>query len=256
MGKNPLDEAVKQTQKIATLKTQREHQLWEQWKADPTPDNVSPLLAHFNPLLEGKLRQWKAPNVNTAAFQADLKIRAVEAFKTYDPNRGAALKTHLENTLRRAHRYNTHQQNAMYIPEEKAKFIGKIDIATNELGEANGVEPTFQEIADFINDRNNLRRPLTANKVQQIQNARVKDVLSSNFESEASPTAINRDREVIGLLRPTLHPDHQPVFDHLYGLNGKPQISSTNDLAIALNKSPSQISRIRSAILDKFKQYR
>ena len=67
--------------------------------------------------------------------------------------------------------------------------------------------------------------------------------------------AVNRQREILGLLRPELSRDQQTVFDHLYGLNGKQKVTSTGQLAKVLGKSPSQISRLRTDILNRFNQY-
>ena len=253
---NPIDEACVASEKLATIKAKNEFKLWEQWKQNPGPDTVHPLMQHFESVINSKIRQWKAPNVNEDAFRGDLKINAIKAFETYDPNRGAALRTHLENHLIKSLRYNTKQQNAMYIPEGKSGYIGKIDSAVNELTEETGIEPTHGQIATLLNERLNPRRPLTATKVKQIQDARVRDVLSSNLETDPSPFAISRDREIVSLLRPALPADHQAVFDYLFGLNGKQKIDSTNELARVLGKSASQISRIRTSILNKFDSYR
>lgn len=263
MSRNPLDvafDAIKKEppspEKIAQIKASPEFKMWEQWKQNPQPETLRPLMQHFEPIFKNKVQQWKAPNVNEAAFKAELKIRAINAFDSFNPERGAGIRTHLETHLMKAQRYNTKQQNAMHIPEEKARLIGKIDAVSNELTESLGRDPSMDEIADMLNERLNLRRPLTTKKIQQIQGSRVRDVLSSSLESDPSPFMANRDREIVTMLRPILPPDHQVVFDHLYGLNGKRKIESTGELARELGKSPSQISRIRTALLSQFDRYR
>ena len=70
----------------------------------------------------------------------------------------------------------------------------------------------------------------------------------------------NREQEVLNLINAELssvfpHPDERTVFEHIYGLNGKATVIGTNDLAKKLGKSPSQISRIKSAIGAKVKSY-
>jgi DNA-directed RNA polymerase specialized sigma subunit len=251
-----IKEEAPSREKIAAIKGQPEFKMWEQWKQNPGPETTRPLLQHFEPIFKNKVNTWKAPNVNEAAFKAELKIRAINAFESYNPERGAALRTHLENHLMKAMRYNAQQQNTMYIPEGKSGYIGKIDAVKNELNEDLGRAPSNDEIAELLNERLKPRRPLTGAKVKQIEDSRVRDTLSSNFESDPNPFALNRDREVATLLRPTLPPDQQVVFDYLYGQNGKRQITSTNELAKELGKTPSQVSRLRTAILRKFDSYR
>jgi DNA-directed RNA polymerase specialized sigma subunit len=149
-------------------------------------------------------------------------------------------------------RFNANQQNYARIPEGQARRIGKIDSARNELSEELGRDPTHEEIAELLNSRLvGKEKALSGKQVAKIQASRINDVVLSSLEQDPSPNAINRDREIISLLRPTLKPDEQVVFDHLYGINGRPLISSTNELARTLGKQPSQISRLRSSILKR-----
>ena len=45
------------------------------------------------------------------------------------------------------------------------------------------------------------------------------------------------------------------TFDHLFGKNGKRHITATNEIASELGKNPSQVSRIRTAILNQFQDH-
>lgn len=252
---NPLDEALNEKQKVAAQRAAEDHQLWEQWQQNPTPDNMHPLIQRFEPVFKQKTRLWRAPNVPESAFKANLKLQAIDAFKTYDPGKGAALRTHVENRLKKSMRFNAQQQNMARIPEAKSYQIGPIQRAQDELREELGRPPTPTEISEFLNPMMSPRKRLTPQKVEQIQQAQIRDVIGSAFDSDPVPKAIGRERQVISLLRPTLTPDQQAVFDHLYGLNGKKSISSTNELASELGKSPSQISRLRTGIFQQFQKY-
>ncbi len=253
---DPIDAALHEEEKLAVQRRADDLRLLTAWKNDPTPENMRPLMQRFNPLFDQKVRMWKAPNVNEAAFKAELKLQAIKAFESYDPSKGAGVRTHLDYALRKAMRFNTQQQNNAYIPEEKAKYIGPIDSAFDALKEDLGRDPTHNEVAEAVNA--NLRgkkKPITAQKVMQIQNSRIRDVIASNLEQDVSPFTINRQREVVGLIRPSLPIEQQELFDYIYGLNGKPRIQSTSDLAARLGKTESQISRLKTALLKKFDSY-
>lgn len=252
---NPLDEALSEKEKVAAKRRAEDFSLWDQWKTDPTTDNMQSLMQRFEPVFRQKTQQWKAPNVNDSAFRANLKVQAVDAFQTYDPNRGTALRTHLENRLRKSMRFNTQHQNYAYIPEGPSGYIGKIQKVTDQLREDLGREPTHFEVADSMNPTLPSNRQLTPQRVQQIQKAQMKDIIGSSFESDPTGRAGGREHEVIGLMRPNLTPEQQVVFDHLYGLNGKQRITSTTGIANALGKSPSQVSRLRTGIANVFKTY-
>ena len=253
--KDPIDEALSERDKVAAVRAAQDHQLWQQWKQEPTHDNMDHLMTRFDPLIKGKGRMWKAPQVNQAAMLTNLRIHAVDAFQTYDPNKGAALRTHLESRLRPAMRFNQQHQNYAYMPEEQVGQIGNIQKAQDTLSEDLGRPPTSAEIVGFVNPQLQGRRKLTEKKVNRIIEGQRKDIVGSAFESDPTPHAINREREVAGLLRPNLNAQQQEVFDHLYGKNGKAKTDSTTRIAKSLGKSPSQVSRMRTDILKKFNEY-
>lgn len=254
---DPLDEALKERDKVAAQKTADDLKAWETWKRNPTPENMDVLVNRFKPVLEAKSRMWRGPKTNKPAMYTNLLINAGEAFETYDPNKGAALRTHLENKLRPSHRFNIQHQNYGYMPEEQVRNISKVDQAKDVLREELGRDPTPFEIANKANQQFGLtgRKKLTEKRVNRIIEGQRKDIVGSSFESDPTPFAINREREVAGLLRPELDNDQQQVFDYLYGKNGKPQVTSTTQLAKLLGKSPSQISRLRTGILKKFEEH-
>jgi DNA-directed RNA polymerase specialized sigma subunit len=253
---NPLDAALNSKEKLAAERRAEDHALWEQWKVDPNPQTLRPLLRRFEPLLNAKLQQYRAPTVNPAAFKTNLKMHALNAFETFDPSR-ASLRTHVENHLRRSMRFNVQQQNYAYIPEGQVAYIGALDRARDELLEETGEEPSHAQLATFVNQRPDMlgaKKPLTPSMVSRIQGGRRKDVVSSSMEGGVE-VAPSRNEAVLGLMHAALNPAQQQVFNHIYGMNGAPRITSTSALAARLGKSPSQISRLKTSIATEYKKY-
>lgn len=255
MTKNPLDVALQAKTKLAAEKRAEEVDMIRRWQQDPTPQNMRPIMQQYTPLLKQKAIQWKAPGVDESAFHTKGQNLLVEAIKTYNPEAGAAPRTWIEHKLQPLKRFNIQQQNMRLIPEAKAERIGDVQTGTDFLKEELGREPTPQEIVDHLNPQLSPRQQLTPLKVQQIQQAQIKDLSESSFESDMVPNAISRERQIVSMLRPTLKPEQQEVYDYLYGQNGKPQVTSTSQLARLLKKSPPQVSRLRTAILKKYKEY-
>lgn len=255
---NALDIALNAKEKVAAERKVDDHALWHAWKADPTPDTLQPLLKRFEPLLHYKMKELKAPNVPDAAFLARGKVLQVSAFKSFNPDNthGASLNTWVNTNMRPLQRYNSTHANMAYLPEDKANHIGRIQNAQEELLDTLGRQPTYAEIADFVNPGLAKRRQLKPHVVEQIVKfTKTRDVSGSAFENDPVPSAGTREREVIGLLRPALTPPQQEVYDHLYGYNDKRVITSTNELAKALGKKAPQISRLRKQILQKYQEY-
>lgn len=257
---NAVEEFLSTKEKQANVKREKEHQLWKQWDDNGRkPQHLEPLLQAFNPVVNAKVHEWKAPRINTSAFKAELHTHMIKAFESYDPNRGASLRTHVEGRLQKAKRYNAKNQNFAYMPEEQIRFIGKIqqahDILSDELGEA----PTNAQIASHINDQDPKFR-LTAKRVGEIRSNQKADRPGSLWTYDPATKASNREQEVLSLINMELtsvfpHADDRAVFEHIYGLNGRAHITGTNELAKKLGKNPSQISRIKSSVGEKIKAY-
>lgn len=247
MAKTEVDDYLESKFEKRAERDEHDIALWQTWKANKTPQTLQPLLKRFEPTLNAKVRDWKAPNVNETAFRSVLQSHAIKAFENYNPDRGASLNTHVTTRIEGAKRFNTRSQNVAYIPEDKVKYIGKIDAARDQLYDELGREPTHAEIAPFVG--------IPAKRVKEIQGLRRADLRASAFQSDPSGYVGSRDQEVISLLRPELKEEDHPVFDHLYGMNGLPVITSTGALAKKLGKSPSQISRIKNRIAAAYKKY-
>ena len=254
---NPLDTALDAKVKLAAERRAEDQALWSVWKANPTQENTHNLLRRFEPVFRSKVQALKARDVNLSAFRADLKIHALNAFDTYDPTK-AGLRTHVENHLRKSMRYNAQQQNMAYMPEGQSERIGSIKRAIEGFQEDTGRDPSHTEIATYINERPELlknKTPLTTAQVARIQTGMRGDVSSSEFESDPNPTLINRNEQVLGLLRPSLNDQQKKVFDHIYGFEGTPVVRSTGALAKRLGMSSSQVSRLKSGIASTYKKY-
>lgn len=247
----PLEKFLKLASDTLTDRQRQELEHLSTWRnSGHDPEHLRPLLQTYKPILDQKLRQWKAPAVPSDAFKTELQTHFLDALHSYDPSKGAGLRTHVENRLQKAKRFNARYQNVARMSEAKSMQIGKIDSAKRELQEDLGRPPTFNEIADHIGNPK-----LTGRHVQKIEEARIGDVPASAFADDPTEIHHMRSREVLSLLPYELDEDEHRVFKHLYGLDGHEQITSTNQLAQQLGKSPSQVSRIRTSILNKYNQF-
>jgi DNA-directed RNA polymerase specialized sigma subunit len=248
MDRNPLDEILDEKEKQAVDRKVREVGLWQTWNQNGRkPEHLEPLLKAYQPLVNQRAKEWKPPAIPQSAFKAELQNHLIKALETYNPER-AALSTHIGVRLQKAKRYMTQHANVAYIPEAQVSYIGKIQRATDKLTEDLGRAPTHNEIADHVG--------LPLKRVSTIIGAMRKDIPASAFgENDPMQKATAREREVLDLLQFNLSSDEKQVFNHLYGREGQPTITSTNELAQRLGKSPSQISRLKTSILGKYKKY-
>jgi DNA-directed RNA polymerase specialized sigma subunit len=251
MPKNPVAEFRDFRQQQSATRKDRETEMVERWKGAPEhekPQHLQPLLQAYDPVFNRKVNEWSrgARAVNPAAMKAELQKQFINSLHTYDPTK-AALSTHVETRLQKAKRFVGTHQNLAYIPEGQARYIGPIMKARDELTEEFGREPTHSEVADHLG--------ITPARVERLAKSLKKDIPASMLVNDPSAQASSREREVLDLLQFNLSAEEKKVFDYLYGRNGMPVVQSTNDLAAKLGKSAPQISRLKTSILKKYKQY-
>lgn len=244
---NPALDYLQSKEAAKEDRKKKELDLWHTWKTNgQKPEHLEPLLKAYEPNLNQKVRQWKAPNVPESAFKLALQERLINAFQTYDPSRGAALNTHVETRLQKAKRFNARHQNLAYIPEGQIEKISPINKAHDELQEELGREPTNAEIADHLG--------LTEKRVETVRKAQRKDIAGSSFESDPVPKPSNFEEQQLAVaanILPTLFPGepkmHQ-LFNHIYGTNEHEKITSTTALAKRFGTNLSQISRMKKRL--------
>lgn len=245
---NPVDDFFGHKKTAAGQRSQDDLERWQHWNEHGRkPEHLEPLLKSFKPVITQAVNTYRAPTVQRSAFEAAATKQAIEAFESYDPNRGAALATHVIGRMKKLQRENNKLQNKAYIPEGKASQIGKIQRATSQLRDDLEREPTALEIAKHMG------RPVKA--IQGVLGAMKKDIVASQFESDPTKIPTAREQEVLDLLPYSLSAEQKEVFDHLFGKNGKRHITATNEIASELGKNPSQVSRIRTAILNQFQDH-
>jgi DNA-directed RNA polymerase specialized sigma subunit len=250
---NPISAFLEAKTAAIDSRKERDLGLWKQWKSGgKRPEDLDPLLKAYAPVFNQKTTQWKAPAIPKASFRAELATQFIKALDTYDPNRGAALNTHVDYNLRKAMRYVNRFQNRAYIPEGQTGQIGTIDKAHDELSEEFGRPPSFAEIGKHIG--------MPAGRVETIQKARRRDIRASDFEEDPTERGSSYEEQSIAVAKnilPQIFPDkpemHQ-LFHYTFGTGGFPQVTSTTELAKKMKKTQPQISRMKTQMGNTLKE--
>ncbi len=249
----PIEDLETAKEAAARVRKAEELTTLEKWRQSQDPAHLQPLLKAYEPVMANTMRYYKAPGIPEAAFKAEMTSHVINAFQSFNPDRGAALNTHVQNTLRKVYRYNNKYQNHAYIPPDSAKHIGNIDRARATLLDEIGRDPTYNEIADHLG--------LKPGLVKRIETSRRAAIDDTTLQADPIDQRLARDSEVMSLLPYSLDPKEKEVFEFMYGSrkgempkqNGKPSLAA---LAAKLGMNGSQLSRIHTSILSKYKSYR
>lgn len=245
-----LDKAAARRVKDLAATQAKEQELWNRWKQKgERSKDLTPLLKSYNPLIRKKANQFVG-NVNLppAAIHAEFQHAALNAFRKYDPNKGAALNTWVNINLKKAQRWVSKYQNVARIQENRQYKIGAFNNARATLDDRLGREPTNLEISDYMG--------VPENEISMLNTEIRKALPTSGFEGGFDPTTIapDRDLEKLRLIKYELSPEELLVYEYTVGDGGKDQLKP-GQIARKLKMSPSKVSRLRNAITAKLEKY-
>ncbi|HNX48550.1 MAG TPA: hypothetical protein PKL08_00180, partial [Thermoanaerobaculaceae bacterium] len=102
---------------------------------------------HLNPTIEKALRAY-APNA-TEVVRSRARIIAAGAIRSFKPDQGADLNTHVYRQLQRLQREAPQISDPMPQPERTRRDSGKIMAAISQAADDIGREPTDEEISEL-----------------------------------------------------------------------------------------------------------
>lgn len=219
--------------------------LWQQWNRTRSNADLQALLQHLQPVINAQVTRWGG-TLARPMLETKAKILAVEAIKTYDPMRGAALATHVTNQLQKLSRtVYTHTQAAR-LPEHKAIGMTSFSVGMDQLQNELGREPTTMELADHLG--------WSQPRVEEFRRAygRKELLTSGEFNPSMFPIADEED-PIVGFVYHDMSPQHQQLFEHVTGYGGAQQLSNP-ELMKRFNMTQGQLSYQKRKMKDLFQQ--
>jgi len=232
-------------------KKRKELDMWRQWKeSNEDPKHLEPLLRSLKPTIDYRVNTFAPANVYKPALRAKANNLTINALRRFDPTK-AQLNTHVTNHLKGLNRWTGKHQNVSRITEERIAIIGQYDTTQKMLTETLGYTPTARQIAE------EMKVPEKTIKKLELENRA--DLVASAFEGDAFATDLKMptiDKEIMDLIEFDLSPDELMLWEYLYGVRGKVQLTKGGDLARKLKWSQSKVSQVRKSIHKKVTYYR
>lgn len=225
---------------------EKDIELWERYKKQPKRQTLKPLIRQMDGVIQGQVNKWYG-QLPRPYLEAKAKNLAVDAFDSYDPDRGAALSTHLTNQLQKLSREVYTHSDAVRIPEHKRLKVNTYLRAQKELMGELGREPTSAELQDHLN-----WAPSTVSKIEAAMNSELlesEDVGGGLFERESVWAPDNEDA-IVDMFYHDLNAQNKLIFEHSTGYGGKPELSNT-ELANKLGLTPAQLSYRKRKLVDQ-----
>jgi DNA-directed RNA polymerase specialized sigma subunit len=229
-------------------KKAREIELWSTWKNNgERPEDLRPLLKSFRPMIRSKVNVYKGKvkMIPDSAIESEFQLRFVDALRSYDPSKGS-LGTYVYRYLDKAKRFIVENQNIGRIPENRVYKIKLFNIARDDLTEELGTPPKTEELAE--------RLGWSVAETDRMESELRNDLLSQGFEDDPYALVPSKSEEVLRLFKYELTGNERTVYEYLTGY-GKPQTSSTGEIASAMKIPDYQVSRLKNTIKKKLQRY-
>jgi DNA-directed RNA polymerase specialized sigma subunit len=224
-------------------------ELWDTWKANgQKPEDLKPLFNAFKGTIRSKVNTWSnRVEVPPTAIHAEFNKQFVHALQTYDPNKGANLKTWVDRTLNKGNRWVGSYQNIARIPETRSHgTIREFKSAKLQLDESLGREPTHFEVAEHLG--------WSPKTVETLDRELRKSYVSSGFQIDPVSVMPSPEAEALYNVYYDLTPEEQLVYDYTVGAHGKPELKPMQ-IAETLNMSRSKVSNLRNSITSKLRKH-
>jgi DNA-directed RNA polymerase specialized sigma subunit len=201
---------------MSDTRQQQDLALWEQWKSTGDSQTLKDLVDKLNPLIHKELGKWGS-TVPKEALESKARLLTVDALKTYNPNRGAAVGTHVASRLRKLSRFVYPYQNVARLPENKQLLYNTFNVAFNQLYDEKGREPTSDELADNLS--------WSPKKVTELQRVFGRQEL---VESEgAFAEEDSHSDSLVDFYYHGLSPQDKLLFQDITGYGGKQLLANT-----------------------------
>jgi DNA-directed RNA polymerase specialized sigma subunit len=218
-------------------------ELWTRWKRTQSPADLQLLLNQMEPIIAREVNRW-SNSMSRSLLESEGKRLAVEAFRTYDPNQGAALSTYVASRLPKLSRLTYSHMNAARMSETQAMLFHTYNTGLGHLRDTHGREPSHDELSDHLG--------WSRNKLTQFQRQAGRKEF---VESEEHPDNEHSDDHLIDFIYHDLTPQQKKIFEYTTGYGGARKRAGREIMA-ELGLTQGQLSYQKSLIVSAVERAR
>lgn len=191
-------------------------------------------------------------NLPKSAHQIYAAQNFLDALRTYNPDRGVSLQTHVYGAVhQKAKRLNYLYQNLGQTPEPRAQMVGRFQNEQANLRYELGREPSAAEMAD--------RLSIGLKDVERLHIEIQKDLSLSDIGDDVVIES-SKDEETLAHIYYDLTNEEKLVYDYIFGRHGKPALvkggkrPDFDAIAARVGFSASKVRTLHGRIAEKFKK--
>jgi len=220
-----------------------QRQAYADWQKKQDKTAMRTLIRTFGKLINSEVGRYQG-TLNRPVLTSFAKKYVADAVRSFRPETGNQLSTHIVNQLQRLHRLNYRNVQGLRSSEDAQAKMNTFFQVRTDLANELGRDPSSMEIAN----RMNVPIKLVGKLNQQIKLERGPDetqttaLIPENFE----------EKEVVDFIYYELPDTHKKIMEYKVGYNNSP-ILSNKEIAKRLKISPVRVTQISKAISKKFR---
>jgi len=218
------------------------------YKQQPTPDTLNLVVNDLRPAVAYSLSSLNAGD--DPIIQSKAKMIVAGAVKSYSPDFGATLETHVANQLQQLNREVRKYRSPLQLSERHQLDAYAINKAEAELQDKHGREPNVNEVADHIG--------LSVARIEKIKknsfSAGTEMFTPEGEDVLAGAELPSYEEEAIRYVYDDADYKDQKIIEHKMGYGGAKELSN-EEIASKLRIHPAQISRRSAKLLLKVNEY-
>lgn len=218
-------------------------ELFETWRQTQSKEDLGNLMRQFEPLMFKQVRR-QSGSVPPSALSAEAKKQAIIAFSTYDPEKGAALSTHVYNRLNKLKRINSKYQNAVRLPENQHYNFSDYNNSFERLKETLNRDPSDVEVASDLG--------WDKKEVKRFRERLYSDLYESGTEVSSTHSRFDNTKILMSLVEENL--DHQEKIIWENVKKPKDQQKSVPEMAQQLGVNVNRFQYIKSKMVNKIRK--
>lgn len=229
--------------------------LWKKWDAGgKQPEHLEPLLEAMEPTIQQhakKVHKGLGGSVPYAAVEAEARVTAKAGLDSYDPKKGAKVRTWVIGNFARMSDFVSKNRNFAQVPKPRFEQFQKFTNAKNEFLTLHGHEPSLEDMKGLLPELpESALKPMMTEFRRELYIGGHPDPEADDGSIGHSPSQL---RTILSLMPSLLTAEEKTVFGQLYPPTGGS--GSIAQISKSTGMTQNQIYRLRASIFKKVKPH-
>lgn len=211
--------------------------LWSSYMDDKTDIALDTLLKAYEPEMNMRIARFSAAKVPRSAMKDFARKKAIRAFDTFDPNRGAKLSTWVTHNIRNIAEDINKYKSTIKIRGKRDRLIGDLKDTRAMFMDVHDREPTLEELATEMGEPTRI----VAKAMAELNPG------YSPITMESDPfhtgTMTPELQQAMRIVRIGLNDQERLIWDYKLGINGQRRVPKQSEIAKLVGVSDGTVTR-------------